>query len=188
MELFFIAWDIGYTKSGIWGFNPTYLSGIYFFNLPIEEVLFFVCIPYSCLFTYCCLKVFFPIKPSEYTHLITYKLSFALLVAGIKFIPNLYTCVTLISLSFVLFFIQIKDNPIWLPRLYTTLIILIIPFLLVNGILTGSGLENPIVWYNENEITGFRILTIPIEDFAYGMLLLLCITYLFEKFDLQNQK
>jgi lycopene cyclase domain-containing protein len=181
--LFFIIWDIAYTDLGVWGFNPQYLSGIYIYNLPIEEILFFICIPYACLFTYHCLKIYKPITFSESTKWITYKLSISLFVIGLLFLPNLYTSVTFISLSAILFVIQIKCNPVWLPRLYTSLLILILPFFIVNGILTGTGLENPIVWYNENEITGFRILTIPVEDFFYGFLLILLNVFFLEQLD-----
>lgn len=186
----FIVWDMFYTDLGVWGFNPDYLCGLYIFNLPIEEILFFICIPYACLYTYHCLKLFKPVKKLEQTKWISYILCTVFFIVGCVFIPNLYTSVTFISLSIVLLIIQIKYNPIWLPRLYSALLLLIIPFILVNGILTGTGLENPIVWYNENEITGFRILTIPVEDFFYGFLLILLNVLLLEFFDekLNNDK
>ncbi len=87
--IIFLLWDIVYTELGVWGFNPKYLTGIYIFNLPIEEVLFFICIPYACIYTYHCLKLFSPLKRSEQTKWITYKICISLFVIGLIFIPNL---------------------------------------------------------------------------------------------------
>ena len=50
--------------------------------------------------------------------------------------------------------------------------IALIPFFIVNGILTGSGLDAPIVWYNDAENAGIRFFTIPIDDVAYAWTLL----------------
>ena len=52
MMALFIPWDIAFTERGIWGFNPDYLSGLWIAGIPLEEWLFFLCIPYACLFTY----------------------------------------------------------------------------------------------------------------------------------------
>ena len=58
--IFFIIWDIIFTKIGVWSFNPRYHSGIEFFGLPIEEWLFFICIPYSSIFIHFAFHYFHP--------------------------------------------------------------------------------------------------------------------------------
>ncbi|MEY3102927.1 MAG: hypothetical protein RL558_1204 [Bacteroidota bacterium] len=47
---------------------------------------------------------------------------------------------------------------------------------MVNGILTGAFLAEPIVWYNDAENLELRIGTIPVEDALYGMLMMLIYT------------
>jgi lycopene cyclase domain-containing protein len=54
--------------------------------------------------------------------------------------------------------------------------------MIVNGILTGTGLEEEVVWYNQAAILGIRILTMPVEDTFYGMFLILFVLSLFEAF------
>jgi ligand-binding SRPBCC domain-containing protein len=60
-------------------------------------------------------------------------------------------------------------------------VIFLFPFLIVNGILTGSFLADPVVWYNNQENLALRIFTIPIEDFVYGLLLFLMNVTIYEK-------
>ena len=57
---FFLIWDYWFTQMGVWEFNPTYLLGIYFFDLPLEEWLFFITVPFACVFIYEVLNYFFP--------------------------------------------------------------------------------------------------------------------------------
>ena len=46
----YIVWDAIVTAWGEWSFNPAYILGIKVVNLPLEEILFFVTVPYACLF------------------------------------------------------------------------------------------------------------------------------------------
>ena len=57
-----------------------------------------------------------------------------------------------------------------------------IPFLIVNGLLTGSFIEGEVVWYNNAENLGIRLGTIPIEDIVYAFNLLYPGIILIEKF------
>ena len=179
----FVIWDICFTKLGIWGFNERYLLGIYFYNLPIEEILFFICIPYACVFTYYCLNNFYKIKWNpKFEAVFIPVLSGLILITGIYFYSRAYTSVTFISLSIFLLIIKYFSKGIWLPKLISIFPILLIPFFIVNGILTGTGLAQPVVWYNNMENIGFRLLTIPIEDIFYGFELVLLNTFIYKLF------
>ena len=65
-----------------------------------------------------------------------------------------------------------------LGQFLPTFFIILLPFLLVNGILTGSFIEDQVVWYDNTENMGVRIFTIPVEDtmYALGMLLLVFVS------------
>ncbi len=52
MSTFVVSWDIIFTRLGVWGFNQDYLIGPSFLDLPLEEWLFFICIPYAFMFLY----------------------------------------------------------------------------------------------------------------------------------------
>ena len=56
------------------------------------------------------------------------------------------------------------------------------PFLIVNGILTGAVTDEPVVWYSVDHIMGPRIYTIPVEDLFYNYAMLLPMTALYERF------
>jgi lycopene cyclase domain-containing protein len=54
----FILWDIIATQRGHWAFNPDYITRLTVFTLPVEEVLFFLVVPFAALFTWECVKYF----------------------------------------------------------------------------------------------------------------------------------
>lgn len=172
--LIFIIWDVIFTNMGVWGFNPQYVTGIEIVGLPLEEILFFLCIPYACVFTYYCLSLFLPKKTTDYRQsAITIVIVAGLLIVGFLYHENIYTIITFISLAVLLAASNWIFKINWLTQFYIVYTVLLIPFLIVNGMLTGTGLAEPVVWYNEMEIIGLRILTIPIEDVFYGMELIL---------------
>jgi len=183
VSLIFIVWDILFTEMGVWGFNPDYISGIYFFNLPIEELLFFICIPFACIFTYHCLNLFFKIQWNPKIEKIFFLcLSVLLIFTGLYFHSKLYTVSTFISLGILILLLNYVAPINWLGKFATIYLVLLFPFFIVNGILTGSGLEQPVVWYNNAENLGIRLFTIPVEDIFYGFELLLLNVFFYEFF------
>lgn len=178
----FILWDMYFTHLGVWGFNEQYLTGINIGNLPLEEMLFFLCIPYACVFTFHCLSLYLPELNSSLQQKSTAVLVLIFLIAGIAGYPKLYTSVTFLSLSALLAISMWVLKTPWLGRFYIVYGILLLPFFIVNGLLTGLGLDEPVVYYNEAEMLGVRLLTIPLEDVFYGMELILINLLLYEYF------
>lgn len=174
VAVIFIAWDSIFTHLGVWDFNPRYVTGIYFLNLPVEEILFFICIPYSCVFTFYCLDQFYKLAwPSLIEDIFCIVFSVLLIIAGFIFKNKYYTSVTFFSTAFVCLFLKFILKINWFGKAVSVYIILLVPFLIVNGILTGTGLEEPVVRYNNSETLGVRLLTIPVEDIFYGFTLIL---------------
>jgi lycopene cyclase domain-containing protein len=46
--------------------------------------------------------------------------------------------------------------------------------------------DEPIVWYNNSENLGVRVITIPLDDFAYNMLMLLIVITVLESFKVRR--
>ena len=185
----FIAWDIVFTHAGVWSFNPRYNTGIFIFDLPLEEVLFFICIPYSCVFTYYCLDTFYDLSwPKKFENIFFIVFPVALLTVGIIFLDRLYTSATFITVA--LFFSALKfiARVTWLGKLISVYAILLIPFAIVNGILTGTGIQEAVVQYNHTGIIGLRLLTIPVEDLFYGLELVLLNILFFKMFQPPGKK
>ena len=169
----FIVWDIIFTANGVWGFNPNYYLGFKLFGLPLEELMFFVCIPYASIFTHYAYIHFFE-KYSlsvKMVKAITILLFLIFSVVVLISFPKIYTTVNfsvfLLLLAYSLF---VKENH--LSYFYITFLIILLPFLIVNGILTGSFIDGEVVWYNPEENMGIRIGTIPFEDLIYAFNLL----------------
>jgi lycopene cyclase domain-containing protein len=169
----FLIWDQIFTDYGIWGFNEDYLQGFYIGKLPIEEVLFFFFIPYCCLFIYEVLIAYFP---NASLHKLTMVFSIFLVLSGVLMALthlNQWYTLSACSLTVLIVIFVMKQRYIWYPRAIFAFVVALIPFFVVNGILTGVATEEPIVWYNDSHNTGVRMLTIPIEDVFYNFSLII---------------
>lgn len=177
----FLIWDIVFARWGVWGFTAAHTTGIELLSLPIEEWLFFVCIPYACVFTYASLNKLMPKDILAHAaKALGTGLAALLLLVGMLNLSKAYTSVTFISTgSFLLIHLFFLGSR-YLGRFFFAFAVLLLPFLIVDGILTGSLIDGEVVWYNNSENLGIRIFTIPIEDFTYGFLLLLLNITLYE--------
>jgi lycopene cyclase domain-containing protein len=177
----FIAWDIYFTRIGVWGFNTSYvLEHGFLFNLPLEECLFFVLIPFACLFIYAALPDFSPKKAPPSTF--NLGLAAIFLTIAVLNISKMYTATTTLLASIsLIYFHYFRPEFNW-RRFYVAFLISCIPFVLVNGILTGALTQSPVVMYNPAEFCGIRLRTIPLDDFAYSFLMLIWNIGLYEKY------
>ncbi len=170
----FLIWDEIFTQVGFWGFNSDYLSGLYMGSLPIEEVLFFFTIPIACTFIYAVLNNWFPTNAlAAKEKRITSGLFIFLIPLIFIHREFWYTAVTFSLLAIFLGYLRWYQETPFMHFVYRAYLVCLIPFCIVNGILTGSMINSPVVWYNENAFTSIRIGTIPFEDFLYGFLLIL---------------
>lgn len=179
----FIAWDVWFTAKGVWWFNIDYTMGLNIAGLPLEEWLFFIFIPFSCIFTYYSIDKFFKMEwLSGFNNLIVFVTVIVCSVTALLYYDKVYTLITSLSAILTVVYLHFIAKADWISKASLVFTILMLGFLPVNGILTGTGLENPIVNYNPDDFLGIRILTIPIEDAVYGYTQFLLVLYFFKHF------
>lgn len=182
MMLIFIPWDIYFTERGVWYFNHKYILEYKLIQLPAEEWLFFIIVPFSCVFIYEACNYFFKKGISEkQAGLIFIVISFILTTLAIIYSKRIYTF-TVCGLSGITSIAAAYFKPHWGGKFLRLYFISWLPFLAVNGILTGSLLQEAVVNYNHSEIIGFRIFTIPVEDSIYNFLMLIVVVGTYELF------
>lgn len=178
----FIAWDVFFTVQGVWNFNERYFANIRFLHLPVEEWLFFLTVPFACVFIYECLN--FYIKKDLLAKVevwLTPLLGFTLILVGLIFWGHLYSSTTfLLTGGFVVYHWLFLDGH-YRSRFYLAFLVAMVPFLIVNGVLTGGYTEQPVVIYNPEEYLGVRITSVPLDDAVYCLLMLFGVVTLFEK-------
>lgn len=181
---FFVIWDVIFTHLGYWFFNPIYNSGIYFNELPLEEYLFFIVIPYACAFSFYAVQFHFPkFKLNEkWTKISTILMVAASVIIAFSNRELPYTFVNFLVLATVLSLSYFFARKV-VQYYFAIYPILLIPFFIINGILTGTGIEQAVFDYNPSVFMGFRIFSIPLEDMFYNFSLLLsplALTHVFE--------
>jgi len=171
---FYILADIYLTKQGVWGFDSRYHLNVLIANLPLEEWLFFLFIPYACVFLHESIVLYFP--GFKLSLIWTRRISlFLILMASVIVVINfdrIYTAYifTLVIAALLLAFVDTTNQ---ISSFFVSFLLILIPFIIVNAILTGSFIHHQVVWYNDQENMGIRILTIPVEDVGYAFSLVL---------------
>lgn len=176
----YILWDAYFTNLGVWWFNNRYLTGMRLLGLPIEEWLFFLCIPFACTYSYFLLNKYFKLNFND--KWFTPVAIIICVLLGYLSYGRIYTfsvfCVAGLTLIYLKFMAKVN----WLGEFFIAYSILLLPFFIVNGILTGTGLEEAIVNYNSSAYFGVRIFTVPVEDAVYGFTLIIWNIYFYKMF------
>jgi len=191
----YIIWDVLVTLRGDWWFNYDYLSGIKITVLPLEEILFFVVVPYACIFIYENLNYFIGEKEVPFNKWFYLALFVLFLLVGLLFYYQDYTILSMFSVALFFLIAAFLYPKILKSRLYWLYILIsFVPFIIFNYLLTSI----PIVLYNSNAIWGNmqawngRIFTIPVEDFFYNFSMLsfylLVYIYFKKRFSLEKDK
>lgn len=165
----FLVWDYFKTAYGVWSFNTLYITGIKFFNLPVEEMLFFITVPYSCTFIYESLSWFLAGHHFKWPlNRLLLTLAAISIAASFFFLNKAYTFSVLFGAGLILPFLVRTLTTQQLHLFVLTYLLSLVPMAVVNGLLTCL----PVVIYDNTENLNLRIGTIPVEDFIYCMLLL----------------
>jgi len=165
----FIAEDIFATARGHWDFSHQYAGEYRLLGLPPGEWLFFLTVPYACIFIYACVRAYQREKELAVPTFIAPFLGLAALITAFIFRDQGYTRSVMILNAATWIFLWLGRPDLLKSRnFWTGLLITYLTFIVVNGLLTGI----PVVTYGEAAIWGIRIGTIPVEDFFYSFALL----------------
>lgn len=160
-----------------WSFNEKYILGFKIFKLPIEEILFFFTVPFSTLFLWENWKRLFDRKSKLQINpniiLIT------LTILAIFFIfSKMHYSTMVIFLIILSFAALLKFTPSLVFRYdfwgFTAVVSLLT--LIFNFYLTAR----PVVLYANQFKTNIMILTIPIEDFLFGLSMIILNLVIYE--------
>ena len=164
----FVVWD-ALVVGRHWWFDPRYTLGVTVAGLPVEEWLFFVVVPYGCVFAWETILHGARARPRSASgvHL---RLGLAVAIAGLvaAAFGREYTALALgaaalsVGLDWALGTALLVTPRAWLFAGLVTLL---------TGVFNGYLTARPVVHYAEAYQLGVTIGTIPVEDFVYGLAL-----------------
>lgn len=175
----YIIWD-AIVAGSHWWFNEAYTLDFRLLGLPIGEWLFFLTVPFGCLLVWETLphadSWLVQLKFLRYIRAVLYAalpIGVWIFSTGRQYTGLVLFCFGLVGLVDMLLNVYLLLK----PKTYLYLGIVFGLILVFNGYLTAR----PVVLYGEAYQSGYRILTIPIEDFGYGFTLMLFNAMLYEK-------
>jgi lycopene cyclase domain-containing protein len=163
----YLFWDSLVVLRGDWSFNPKYTGTFRLFRLPAGEILFFVAVPYACLFLFEVVKVYFPgVDLWSVNRASLFAGALVFVVAAWVFRKHGYTVLALASVALFLSTLALT-HPALVGRseFWIWFALCFVAFSVVNGVYTAL----PTIFYNPKAVWGLRVGTIPLEDFFYNL-------------------
>ncbi len=163
----YIVWDVLVTRAGHWRFNDATVGTIRILDLPPGEWLFFLLIPYACLFTYeVVIEYFGAGTPAPSLNWFQFVLAAACVVLAVAWRKRGYTSLAMISATIYFVASGILTPGIVAASGYLlSMLLSFVAFTIVNGLYTSI----PTIFYNDDAILGVKAGTIPLEDFVYNL-------------------
>ncbi|MBD3166555.1 lycopene cyclase domain-containing protein [bacterium] len=173
----YILWDHAVTGRH-WDFNPAFTL-IRLWDLPVGEWLFFLSVPFAMLFLWEVITFYRNGEQPRESLGLFRKIVIVLIGPG-AFIFSFgleYTGLVLIALGFSAFIDMNLHTEVFLqPRVFVYMAISILATTIFNMYLTGR----PVVLYGEEYQLSFRIISIPVEDYFYGLAHLTLVATVYE--------
>ena len=168
-----------FTGLKVWEFNPAYLVGVYYRELPLEEYLFIFAFSFAGLGIYNYLNAKFPKNDLQKYSL---ALSHALMGVCIAILFFAYTkwypAITFAFLMMLLIGVEYINTLRFMYKFYRAFVASLILFYICHGVICNL----PITTYQPTENLGFDLFKIPFENYFFTMGMLLLGVYLLEFF------
>lgn len=177
VTLIFSETGVFFAGQKVWSFNPDYLLGLNYRQLPLEMYLFYFTSSFSGLGIYQYLNVKFPNNDLQKYGLACSNLLLGITVAMLFFAYTKWYSVTTFTLLFLLLlYIEYRNQLRFMYKFYRAFVICLIPFYISYGILCNL----PIISYQAKETVDLNLFSIPFENHFYMMGMLLLGVYLME--------
>lgn len=179
----FIVWDSWAASEGHWLFSERFITSLRVFSLPIEEILFFITVPFAMLYVWrAILKHYRParaLSPAIPTAIIA-AIGLTSLLLGLVYWDRGYTRSVMLASALTSILLIVSKlhvlRQFWLFQAFHLAL-----FALSNSFLTAL----PVISYGKDSIIGQRVGTIPLEDFFFSYALINLILIIYNKFSLQ---
>lgn len=169
VSLPFIIWDMWAASNGHWLFNPEFVLPYRIGGIPLEEILFFLTVPYAMIYVWEVLKKHIgDVKVRGWwPQVVTAAIGLFALVLTVAYWDAGYS--RSVGLAVLLTTALLITSPlVRLRRYWIFQGAHLLLFFACNTFLTSL----PVISYGQDSIIGLRIGTIPLEDFLFSYALI----------------